>query len=91
METLMALRGADLLRVKGFLNIAGCRGRCWCESCSISPTADRVGELAGRKPRQPARVHHRGVPEQQVRICQPAGVHRERQCRAGFARPAARQ
>ena len=26
METLMALRGADLLRVKGFLNIAGCRG-----------------------------------------------------------------
>jgi G3E family GTPase len=26
METLIALRGADLLRVKGFLNIAGCRG-----------------------------------------------------------------
>jgi G3E family GTPase len=25
-ETLIALRGADLLRVKGFLNIAGCRG-----------------------------------------------------------------
>jgi G3E family GTPase len=26
METLIALRGADLLRVKGILNIAGCRG-----------------------------------------------------------------
>src|SRR5262249_39131999 len=27
MERLMALRGADLRRVKGFLNIGGCRGR----------------------------------------------------------------
>jgi G3E family GTPase len=26
METLIALRGADLLRVKGFLEVAGCRG-----------------------------------------------------------------
>ena len=26
METLMALRGAELLRVKGILNVAGCRG-----------------------------------------------------------------
>ena len=26
METLVALRGADLLRVKGILNVAGCRG-----------------------------------------------------------------
>jgi G3E family GTPase len=26
METLTALRGPDLLRVKGFLNVAGCRG-----------------------------------------------------------------
>jgi G3E family GTPase len=26
METLVALRGADLLRVKGFLNVAGCTG-----------------------------------------------------------------
>jgi G3E family GTPase len=26
MEALIALRGADLLRVKGFLNVAGCRG-----------------------------------------------------------------
>jgi G3E family GTPase len=26
MEALMALRGADLLRVKGFLNVAGCEG-----------------------------------------------------------------
>jgi G3E family GTPase len=26
METLISLRGADLLRVKGFLNIEGCRG-----------------------------------------------------------------
>jgi G3E family GTPase len=26
METLIALRGADLLRVKGFLDVAGCRG-----------------------------------------------------------------
>jgi G3E family GTPase len=26
METLMVLRGADLLRVKGFLNVAGCAG-----------------------------------------------------------------
>jgi G3E family GTPase len=26
METLIALRGNDLLRVKGFLNVDGCRG-----------------------------------------------------------------
>ena len=26
MDTLMALRGPDLLRVKGFLNVAGCQG-----------------------------------------------------------------
>ena len=26
METLIALRGADLLRVKGFLNVTGCKG-----------------------------------------------------------------
>jgi G3E family GTPase len=26
METLIALRGSDLLRVKGFLNVIGCRG-----------------------------------------------------------------
>src|SRR5205807_10225213 len=26
METLIALRGADLLRVKGFLDVAGCKG-----------------------------------------------------------------
>ena len=26
METLIGLRGADLLRVKGILNVAGCRG-----------------------------------------------------------------
>jgi G3E family GTPase len=26
METLIALRGTDLLRVKGFLNVAGCKG-----------------------------------------------------------------
>ena len=26
METLIALRGADLLRVKGILNVAGCQG-----------------------------------------------------------------
>ena len=26
METLVALRGADLLRAKGLLNVAGCRG-----------------------------------------------------------------
>ncbi len=26
METLIALRGPDLLRVKGFLNVEGCRG-----------------------------------------------------------------
>jgi len=26
METLIALRGSELLRVKGILNVAGCRG-----------------------------------------------------------------
>jgi len=26
METLVAIRGSDLLRVKGFLDVAGCRG-----------------------------------------------------------------
>jgi len=26
MDTLMTMRGADLLRVKGFLNVEGCKG-----------------------------------------------------------------
>ena len=51
METLIALRGPDLLRVKGFLNVAGCRGPggAWC---SISPIR-RSSSAAGPTPTIP--------------------------------------
>ncbi len=68
METLMALRGADLLRVKGFLNIAGCRGPVLVQvvqhlshppvELASWPDDSRVSRLV---------FITRGVPEQQVR------------------------
>ena len=59
METLIALRGADLLRVKGILNVAGCRGPVrGAVRAAPRPSAGRARILAGRQPRQPPRVHH---------------------------------
>ena len=58
METLIALRGADLLRVKGILNVAGCRGPVVVqyvqhlahppvelEAWPASPNADRASRI----------------------------------------------
>jgi G3E family GTPase len=68
METLMALRGGDLLRVKGFLNIAGCRGPVLVQvvqhlshppvELATWPDESRASRLV---------FITRGVPEQQVR------------------------
>jgi G3E family GTPase len=55
LETLIALRGSDLLRVKGFLNVAGCRGPVLVQvvqhlahppvELAAWPDADRTGRL----------------------------------------------
>ena len=59
METLIALRGPDLLRVKGFLNVAGCRGPVLVQF--VQHLAHPPVELAAwpdSEHAQPARVHH---------------------------------
>ena len=38
MDALMQMRGPDLLRVKGFLNVKTAMAPSWCSSCSIWPT-----------------------------------------------------
>jgi G3E family GTPase len=68
METLMALRGPDLLRVKGFLNVVGCRGPVVVQvvqhlahppvELAAWPDADRRSRLV---------FITRGISEQQVR------------------------
>jgi G3E family GTPase len=68
METLIALRGADLLRVKGILNVAGCRGPVVVQyvqhlahppvELQNWPDANRVSRVV---------FITRGVPEQSVR------------------------
>jgi len=95
METLMALRGADLLRVKGFLNIAGCRGPGLVQvvqhlshppvELASWPDESRVSRLV---------FITRSVPEQQVRdlfaavrALAPASAGAE----TGFVPPPARQ
>ena len=68
METLIALRGPDLLRIKGLLNVAGCRGPGGVPGgAAPDPSAGRTGGLAGRGSRQPLVFITRGVSEQQVR------------------------
>jgi len=68
METLLALRGGDLLRVKGFLNVVGCRGPVLVQcvqhlshppvELAAWPDADRTSRLV---------FITRGIPEQGVR------------------------
>ena len=58
METLIALRGADLLRVKGLLNVAGCRGPVVVQYVQhLAHPPVELASLAGSEPRQPRRVH----------------------------------
>ncbi len=59
METLIALRGQDLLRVKGILNVTGCRGPVvvqYVQHLAHPPVELEI--VAGRQPRQPPCVHH---------------------------------
>ena len=59
METLIALRGADLLRVKGLLNVSGCRGPVvvqYVQHLAHPPVELEI--LAGPKSQQPRRLHH---------------------------------
>ena len=68
METLTALRGADLLRVKGLLNIAGCRGPVviqYVQHLAHPPVELETWPDANRKSR--VVFITRGVPEIQVR------------------------
>ncbi len=68
METLLALRGGDLLRVKGFLNVEGCRGPVLVQfvqhlthppvELAAWPDANRASRLV---------FISRGIPEHQVR------------------------
>jgi len=95
METLMALRGADLLRVKGFLNIAGCRGPVLVQvvqhlshppiELASWPDESRVSRLV---------FITRNVPEQLVRnlfAAVRALAPATDTAQPGFVRPAARQ
>ena len=74
METLIALRGPDLLRVKGLLNITGCRGPVVVQfvqhlahppvELETWPSADRTSRLvfiARNLPEQPVRDLFRAV------------------------------
>ena len=59
METLIALRGPDLLRVKGLLNLAGTQGPGGVPGgAAPHPSAGRTGRLARRGPVQPRGLHH---------------------------------
>jgi len=95
METLMALRGSDLLRVKGFLNIAGCRGPVLVQvvqhlshppvELASWPDESRLSRLV---------FITRGGPEQQVRnlfAAVRALAAANGGAEPGFVRPAARQ
>ena len=91
----MALRGADLLRVKGFLNIAGCRGPVLVQvvqhlshppvELATWPDENRASRLV---------FITRNVPEQRVRdllAAVRALALGSGGAEPGFVRPAARQ
>jgi G3E family GTPase len=68
METLIALRGADLLRVKGILNVAGCRGPVvvqYVQHLAHPPAELETWPDANRNSR--IVFITRGVPERRVR------------------------
>jgi G3E family GTPase len=68
METLIALRGADLLRVKGILNVAGCRGPVvvhYVQHLAHPPVELQNWPDANHMSR--AVFITRGIPEQSVR------------------------
>jgi len=68
METLTALRGADLLRVKGLLNVAGCRGPVvvqYVQHLAHPPVELEAWPDANRQSR--VVFITRNVPERQVR------------------------
>ena len=72
MDTLMTLRGPDLLRVKGFLDVKDAKGRCWCSSCSTWPIR-RLSLNRGPTEIAPAE------------LCSSRAIFRKRRC-AGYWR-----
>jgi G3E family GTPase len=62
METLIALRGPDLLRVKGILNVAGCRGPVvvqYVQHLAHPPVElQNPGRTRVTASREPRRLHH---------------------------------
>ena len=59
METLIGLRGADLLRVKGILNVAGCRGPVVVQYVQhLAHPPVELETWPDQQPQQPRRVHH---------------------------------
>ena len=59
METLIALRGPDLLRIKGLLNLAGSKGPVVFQAVQhlIHPPVE-LAEWPDKDRSQPRRVHH---------------------------------
>jgi len=55
---LTALRGPDLLRVKGLVAVAGCLGPVVVQACSISRTARSSSKTGPTTTTAPARLHH---------------------------------
>ena len=74
METLIALRGPDLLRVKGLLNLAGCQGPVVFQA--VQHLTHPPVELAAwpDKSDQPHRFHHPEFHRAQVRDLLAAGA-----------------
>ena len=68
METLMAMRGPDLLRVKGFLNVEGCQGPVVVQFVQhlAHPPAELAAWPDGNRQSRVVFIT-RGISEQQVR------------------------
>ena len=68
METLIALRGSDLLRVKGFLDVEGCRGPVLVQFVQhLAHPPVELAELAGRRARERIVFITRNIAESEVR------------------------
>ena len=73
MDTLMAMRGSDLLRVKGLSRRRGLH-RAGRRAVRAAPgaSAGRAANVAGRQQAKPRRVHHaRGERSSRCAICSP--------------------